>query len=113
MTDGEIDLLKSAERLKKTLEANYKKMTDAQKREQKYNDSHLVDPDERLKKGLTPLEEINDWYKMIYKLTLAVTSYKRGKHDEALRDMVKAVAFITEYRKKVEANHKKWRKRNE
>ncbi len=112
MTNAD-NLLKTAEKLKERLEANYNKMTDAQKREQKYYDNHLVDPEERIKKGLTPLDEINDWYKMIYKLTLAVTSYKRGKTDEALRELAKAVDFITKYRAKVEQNHKKWRKYNE
>lgn len=67
----------------------------------------LLDKSDRVKEGLIPFDEINDWYNMIYKLRLAVVSHNRKDEDQALRDLAKVMKLGKDLLKKMDDRKKR------
>jgi len=69
----------------------------------------LVTDEERLAIGLSPLDEMKDWYNVCYNLRLTVVSSKRNNIDETEKKLKDVIILTESLQKKMKLRmEKKW-----
>lgn len=67
----------------------------------------FVTDEERLAVGLSPLDEMKDWYNVCYKLRLTLVSSKRNNIDETEKELKDVIELSQSLMKKIELRMEK------